>query len=47
MYVLLLLCFMYMLVCKVVYAGCEGAGSFAGGPPSLAIIYCICLHDIL
>ena len=28
-----------MLVCKFVYAGCEGAGSFAGARCSLAIMY--------
>ena len=31
-----LFCFVCMLVCKFVYAGCEGAGSFAGARCSLA-----------
>ena len=32
-----LFCFMYMLVCMLVCWVCEGAGSFAGACPSLAI----------
>ena len=31
--------FVCMFVCKFVYAGCEGAGSFAGARCSLAYIY--------
>ena len=27
---------LYVCLCMLVYAGCEGAGSFAGGRPSLA-----------
>ena len=30
---------LYVILCMLVYAGCEGAGSFAGARCSLAIIY--------
>ena len=33
-----------MLVCKFVYAGCEGAGSFAGARCSLAMIYALNIY---
>ena len=36
LYVCLCRC-LYVILCMLVYAGCEGAGSFAGGCPSLAL----------
>ena len=36
LYVCLCRC-LYVILCMLVYAGCEGAGSFAGGCPSLAV----------
>ena len=38
LYVCLCRC-LYVILCMLVYAGCEGAGSFAGGWSSLAYMY--------